>query len=301
MIRGRGMGQPIYLSLGYGQQKLKCLLDSGCERSVMPRWMVERETVGAADQVLFAVDGARLDTRGVVRISLELDGMVLPVEAMVSEHVREPMLGRDFLVKNGCVLNFQDSTVMVQGRKFPLEVGENDNHVRVRRLGSSRRVGVSEESQTDEQEVLTPVEDITQGVGRVMMEGGELRVRQTREPTHPICWVVAALLWVAIVMVVLQGMATVNIGGVLGGVDPVMVMEIEAGMVVDTMAPVGTSREGETTRRHHPSLDPSANHVFPSPSRSNPATPSTIPPIPHFFSSPMVKPLPLPSRVSQPE
>ena len=64
MVRGCGMGQPVYLSMWYGQQKLKCLLDSGCERSVMPRWVVERETVDAADQVLFAVDGARLDTRG---------------------------------------------------------------------------------------------------------------------------------------------------------------------------------------------------------------------------------------------
>ena len=55
---------------------------------------------------------------------------------------------------------------MVQGRKFPLEVGENDSHVRVRRLGSSRSTWGSfggESEETDEQEVLThPVEDITQ-------------------------------------------------------------------------------------------------------------------------------------------
>jgi hypothetical protein len=142
MVRGYGMGQPVYLSLWYGQQKLKCLLDSGCQRSVMPRGVVERKTVDAADQVLFAVDGARLDTRGVVRISLELDGMVLPVEALVSEQVKEPMLGIDFLMRNHCVLNFGNGTVTVQGRSFPLEEGENSNVVHVRRVGASRSTGV---------------------------------------------------------------------------------------------------------------------------------------------------------------
>ena len=133
----------------------------------------------------------------------------------------------------------------------------------------------------------------------MMMEEGELRGAPDEGDSqpHPICWVVAALTapGMAIVIVVLQGMATVSTGVTLAGVDPVMVMENEAGMVVDTMAPVRASREGETTRRHRPPLDPSANHTFPTPSRSNPATPSTTPPHPPFFSSSMPPSNPSPS------
>ena len=301
MVRGYGMGQPVYLSLWYGQQKLKCLLDSGCQRSVMPRGVVERETVDAADQVLFAVDGARLDTRGVVRISLELDGMVLPVEALVSDQVKEPMLGIDFLMRNHCVLNFGNGTVTVQGRSFPLEEGENSNVVHVRRVVTSRSARVSEGCQTEEagQGDLTPLKGIALGEECVVEEEVALGPRQAGVSQHFVLWAAVALVAMVVAMLVVQPVGTTAAEMSLGRVGPVMVTTRVASMVVEARASAKPSHEGEKGRRHSPDPNPSTDHAFPPPSRSNSTTSST-PPI--FFLRPcpqQTPPLPTSGGESQ--
>ena len=44
-------------------------------------------------------------------VPLWLDGMSVPIEALVTDHVQTPMLGIDWIVRNQCILNFADLIV----------------------------------------------------------------------------------------------------------------------------------------------------------------------------------------------
>jgi hypothetical protein len=77
-----------------------------------------------ATEELYAANGTKIATLGAAEIPLRRGGMVLPVDALVTEYVREPMLGMDWMLKNGCILNFVDLTATMQGQAFPLEKKE---------------------------------------------------------------------------------------------------------------------------------------------------------------------------------
>ena len=83
-----------------GQERLKCLLDTGCQKSVMPSRVIVGMELGPAKDVLYAANGTRIATFGVAEIPLNLGGMELPVEALITDDVREPMIGMDWMTKN---------------------------------------------------------------------------------------------------------------------------------------------------------------------------------------------------------
>ena len=49
-----------------------------------------------------------------------MDGMTLDAEALVTEHVSEPMLGIDWLKQHGCQMDFRRDAAIIGGRVYQL-------------------------------------------------------------------------------------------------------------------------------------------------------------------------------------
>ena len=110
----------VYLRLWFRGTPWDCLLDTGCEHSVIPKKMIGRARIDDSNEKLYAANGTVIGTLGTVDIVLHLNGMPLNVHALVTEHISEPMLGVDWLKENGCSWNFVNDTIAIQGQAYPL-------------------------------------------------------------------------------------------------------------------------------------------------------------------------------------
>jgi len=90
-------------------------------------------------QTLKAANGTPIPITGQVKLRLSLGGFSTCIEALVSPHVIEPMLGIDFLVKNQVVWDFAQSTITINGISHVLRS-------RVNKLRWCRRVVVQEDT-----------------------------------------------------------------------------------------------------------------------------------------------------------
>ena len=73
-----------------------------------------------AKEELYAANGTRIATLGSADVSLQLEDLMLDVSALVTEHVKEPLLGIDWLKHHGWQLDFSSDTATIKGRVFPL-------------------------------------------------------------------------------------------------------------------------------------------------------------------------------------
>ena len=76
---------------------------------------------------------------GQVKLRLSIGGFSTCIDALVSPHVVEPMLGIDFLVKNQVVWDFARSTITINGATHVLRS-------RVNKLRWCRRVVLQEDT-----------------------------------------------------------------------------------------------------------------------------------------------------------
>ena len=111
----------MYLRMRHGRHSWLCLLDSGCEKSIVPFRMVKHLPIRRSDEKLYAANSTRIATLGVAEVALNVAGFNLPVSAIVTEHVREPMLGIDWLRRYGCVMDYERDVIIVKGKTLKLE------------------------------------------------------------------------------------------------------------------------------------------------------------------------------------
>ena len=79
---------------------LPCLLDSGCEITLMPKSVVEAARnvdLLPSSQRLWAANGNEIEVSGEATVPLLLDGRCIPTRALVSPDIEEVILGSDWL------------------------------------------------------------------------------------------------------------------------------------------------------------------------------------------------------------
>ena len=113
-------GRRVYLEASYDNKKRHFLLDSGCDISVIPARMLNNVKLQQSDKKLFAANGTLIGIQGKAIINLFVGQLMIPTTVLVTEHVREPMLGIDFLQQNRCRWNFEDGEIEVRGHKIPV-------------------------------------------------------------------------------------------------------------------------------------------------------------------------------------
>ena len=102
-----------------GDKSLPCLLDSGCEVTLIPETVVEAARnleVLPSSQRLWAANGTEIDISGEATFPLMLDGQCIWTTALVSPDVEEVMLGSDWLQDHNCLWDFGRSRVFIDGR-----------------------------------------------------------------------------------------------------------------------------------------------------------------------------------------
>ena len=77
-----------------------CLLDTGCELTVLPARLIDPKEVRPTSQKILAANGSDIPVLGVATVSAQVGSEWLEIEGLVSESVFEPMLGIGWLEEN---------------------------------------------------------------------------------------------------------------------------------------------------------------------------------------------------------
>ena len=109
----------VYVRMQLGDKLLPCLLDSGCEITLMPKSVVEAARnveVLPCSQRLWAANGTEIEITGEATVPLLLDGRCISTRALVSPDVEEVMLGSDWLQAHDCLWDFGHGRLFIDGR-----------------------------------------------------------------------------------------------------------------------------------------------------------------------------------------
>lgn len=106
-------GNETYLQISVNGRKASCLLDTGCEKSMLPRRLIPNTPLQPVDISVYAANGIKIPILGSVRLQFKVEGMSLEAELLVSDAVEEMMLGIDWLTKYGCHWKFDDRVIII--------------------------------------------------------------------------------------------------------------------------------------------------------------------------------------------
>jgi hypothetical protein len=119
-------GTRTYLDISVGGRSSTCLLDTGCEQSMLPRRYVPHAQLTPTEIKVFAANGTNIPVLGTVGVCLEAAGLSVQARFLVSDTVDEPMLGIDWLVANGCSWDFVNGIVTIGGREIRLSAARTN-------------------------------------------------------------------------------------------------------------------------------------------------------------------------------
>ena len=118
-----------------GEKKRDCsfLIDSGCDRNILPRRLGKKVKLNTADeQTVFAANGAQIKILGSAFFHICIAGQNLREKFLCTDEIDEPILGFEFLRKNNCVWSFENAELCVNG--VPVKLRERPSHTQVRRI-----------------------------------------------------------------------------------------------------------------------------------------------------------------------
>ena len=113
-------GNESYMEIIVPGHKAACLLDTGCEKSMLPGKLAYGMQLKPTDLSVHAANGAKIPIKGTVRMQFDLEGMPLEAEFLVSDAVDEMMLGIDWLTENACQWKFDERAIVIAGRQITL-------------------------------------------------------------------------------------------------------------------------------------------------------------------------------------
>jgi len=97
-----------------------CLVDTGCDRSLLPKRLCATEHLQTSSMRLFAANGSSIAVLGEVTASVRLGSTVILSRFIVSDNIIEPILGIDWLRTNADNWDFSSDRLGIAGRYWPL-------------------------------------------------------------------------------------------------------------------------------------------------------------------------------------
>lgn len=126
----------IYVNARVEGKDVVCLLDTGCERSLIGRKLVPERLLNMTNTSLFAANGTPIPVIGSLCLEFYIDRMKVTADLLVTEVLEELILGIDWLSSNRCQWDLGAAK---------LQLGENEIRVRKRAAREIvRRVYVAE-------------------------------------------------------------------------------------------------------------------------------------------------------------
>jgi len=109
----------VYITMTLFGKEVSCLLDSGCEATLVPRSILshlKRIDMEPVDRKVYAANDTPIHIEGKVCLPFVFDEQCIWTEALVSEDIEETMLGIDWLKQNECVWDFSTGKLSINGQ-----------------------------------------------------------------------------------------------------------------------------------------------------------------------------------------
>jgi len=114
------LGTRTYLNITVAGRNSTCLLDTGCDLSMLPRRFVPTTPLAPTSIRMYAANGQKIPVMGAVTISFELAAVPVNCRFLVSDAVDEPLLGIDWLERNNYAWHFVRGTLLISGKEVSL-------------------------------------------------------------------------------------------------------------------------------------------------------------------------------------
>jgi hypothetical protein len=192
---GSRSGKPednVYLTAHIGHVSGPCLVDTGCQLSLVPAKFVAHLQLLPAEKQVMAANGTPIEIEGAIITPISLNGYQTEVRFLVTRDVSEIMLGMDFLGQRACQWDFSASTLWLDGHPLKLHAGPPG--VKCRRVTAAENVIIPALSQT----IITafsPYHRLHETSSNALLESHQIRpglqvartLLTTRSARFPLC------------------------------------------------------------------------------------------------------------------
>src|SRR5260221_3598325 len=114
------IGKAYFLKLKINGKSHDCLLDTGSEVTLMPARLVEGMTLRPTSRFLFAANGTKIVMQGELDTPVEAGGVKSMAKFLVSDQLDDIILGLDWMIENGCVIDCKTGRVQINGIEMPM-------------------------------------------------------------------------------------------------------------------------------------------------------------------------------------
>ena len=87
------LNQKVYLEVQIRGQSVLCLLDTGCEKSIVRPELVQGYRISRAKHRLYAANGQQMKVKGQTYLPVRIGGALLAVDALVVQDSGDNTLG----------------------------------------------------------------------------------------------------------------------------------------------------------------------------------------------------------------
>ena len=115
----------------FKQHQQICLLDTGCDYSLIPRRLVPTARLPPVNLDIYAANESPIHILGQMTVRFQICGIPILADLLVSDDVYEFLLGYDWLVAQGAHWIFDRKVLLLHGIEIPL-------HLRTSRASVSR-------------------------------------------------------------------------------------------------------------------------------------------------------------------
>ena len=172
----------VYLKMSLLGKEVPCLVDTGCELTLVPKDLISRFTnveVRPSIRHVWAANNTPIRIEGEVRLPFKLDEKCLWTTALISEDVEEVMLGIDWLEAHGCVWDFKTGQLCINGQPATILSRCRQDRVQcVKSKVSKNQQSTKDLSQVSVGEAMFELQQQDSDIGPIL----RLRIQQTNQP-----------------------------------------------------------------------------------------------------------------------
>ena len=110
-----------YVNAEFHGRPLRCMLDTGCDRSVIGCRLLGHEKLEPSTFSLTAAGQNPLKVDGEAHIKFFIEGRQMEADVAVSPELDELLLGSDWLTKQGGNWDFKQGKLFLEGLAIPLK------------------------------------------------------------------------------------------------------------------------------------------------------------------------------------
>jgi len=135
---------PVYIKAQIGRKDALCLVDTGVEKCVIPRKLVDEANMEPAGCRLFAANGTTINVVGAIILNVRVGELTIPARFVVSDCVSEPMLGVDWLRGNRIVWDFAKDLLIINREVFNMIPESEEQTMYRRRLIEEKKAEIND-------------------------------------------------------------------------------------------------------------------------------------------------------------